>query len=85
MDPMEFNFIDKRVVIELVTGTTVDGTLCGADKDAFYIKEDVGGYFHKRIVYKQHITAILCVEKKLTGPALDGGLTPPPGMGVRIF
>ena len=83
MDPMEFNFIDKRVVIELVTGTTVDGVLQGADQDAFYIKEDVGGYYHKRIVYKKQVTAVLCVEKKQTAE-LDG-LTPPPGMGVRIF
>jgi small nuclear ribonucleoprotein (snRNP)-like protein len=84
MDPMEFNFIDKRVVIDLVTGNNVDGTLYGADQEAFYIKEDVGGYFHKRIVYKKHVTAILCVEKKPQS-AVDGGLTPPPGMGVRIF
>ena len=83
MDPMEFNFLDKRVVIELVTGSTVDGVLMGADQDAFYIREDVGGYYHKRIAYKKHITSVLCVEKKLQ----DGGdsLTPPPGMGIRIF
>ncbi len=83
MDPMEFNFIGKRVVIELVTGTTVDGVLQGADTEAFYIKEDVGGYYHKRIVYKKSITAVLCVEKKLATE--NDGLVPPPGMGVRIF
>ena len=83
MDPMEFNFLEKNVSIELVTGSNVNGTLLGADQDAFYIKEDVGGYFHKRIVYKKHITNILCVEKKLQSTV--DGLTPPPGMGVRIF
>ena len=83
MDPMEFNYLEKNVSIELVTGTNVNGTLLGADQDAFYIKEDVGGYFHKRIVYKKHITNILCVEKKLQSTV--DGLTPPPGMGVRIF
>ena len=83
MDPMEFNFIGKRVVIELVTGTTVDGVLQGADPEAFYIKEDVGGYYHKRIVYKKSITAVLCVEKK---QVMDtDGINPPPGMGIRIF
>ena len=83
MDPMEFNFLEKNISIELVTGTNVNGALLGADQDAFYIREDVGGYFHKRIVYKKHVTNILCVEKKLQD-AVDG-LTPPPGMGIRIF
>ena len=83
MDPMEFNFLDKHVVIEMVTGSTVDGTLVGADQDAFYVKQDVGGYFHKRIAYKKHVTTVLCVEKKLQEPS--DGLTPPPGMGIRIF
>jgi len=83
MDPMDFNFLEKRVVIELTTGTTVDGILEGADQDAFYIKEDVGVFFHKRIVYKKHVTHILNVEKKIQQS--PDGLTPPPGMGVRIF
>ena len=83
MDPMEFNFLDKNVSVELVTGSIVNGALMGADQEAFYLREDVGGYFHKRIVYKKQVTNILCVEKKLQD--VVDGLTPPPGMGVRIF
>ena len=86
MDPMEFNFIDKRVIIEVVTGSTIDGKLLGADQDAFYIKDEVAGYYHKKIVYKKHVTSVVCVDKKIREEGNEmNNLTPPPGMGVRIF
>ncbi len=58
----EFNFIGKKVYIELDTGTKVDGTLVGADDQCLYVNELAGQNIHHFIVYKNKITYIRNVE-----------------------
>ncbi len=72
-----FNFIGKRVVIEMDNGTQIAGTLMGADDSAFYIDEEAGAYVQHKIVYKRYISWVMQTHLK---NAQMGGQE-----GVRVY
>ncbi|MBR1470854.1 MAG: RNA chaperone Hfq [Lachnospiraceae bacterium] len=55
----DFNFIGKKVFIELATGTRLDGMLVGADDQCLYVDEIAGQNIIHRIIYKNKITYIM--------------------------
>ncbi|MBR3524847.1 MAG: RNA chaperone Hfq [Lachnospiraceae bacterium] len=64
MNLEDFNFIGKRVVIEMDNGTQIAGYLQGADDNAFYLDEDAGAYVQHKIIYKRYISWIMQTQLK---------------------
>ncbi len=78
MNVEDFNFIGKRVVIEMDNGNQVSGTLQGADDNAFYLDEEAGAYIQHRIIYKRYISWVM--QTSLKNPQM-GGQTG----GMKVF